>query len=124
VAGYKFSHHQKIIQGLASSARIGLCLDTAHAYAAGYDLSTKEGLENTLDEIEDLVGVSLIKLIHLNDSKDKLGSHRDRHAHIGKGYIGASGMKRIVNHPRLKEIPLYWKRPKTAKMRTKLIWPE
>ncbi|MFH1640480.1 MAG: deoxyribonuclease IV, partial [Candidatus Omnitrophota bacterium] len=79
--GYKFSHQKKIVQSLKDRERIGLCLDTAHAYLAGYDVSTKEGLDATLDEIDD-AGKNLLKMIHLNDAKDKLGSHRDRHEHI------------------------------------------
>ena len=100
--GYKFIHHQQIIQGLKDKKRIGLCFDTAHAYLAGYDISTRGGLQSTLDEIDKLAGLDLIKVIHFNDAKGKLGSHHDRHDHIGKGSIGLEGMKRIVNHPKLK----------------------
>jgi deoxyribonuclease IV len=110
--GYKFSHQRKIIQGLKSKQRVGLCLDTAHAYSAGYDIASKEGLDRLLNEIEHQVGLHLLKLIHLNDTKDKLGSHYDRHEHIGKGNIGLAGMKRIVNHPLLKKIPFILETPK------------
>ena len=110
--GYKFIHQKRIIQGLSHKERVGLCFDTAHAYLAGYDIATEEGLEATLGEIDKLVGINLIKLIHLNDAKDKLGSHRDRHEHIGKGRIGLRGMKRIINHPKLKELPFILETPK------------
>ena len=110
--GYKFSHQKEIIQGLNSRERVGLCLDTAHAYLAGYDIAAKEGLDKMLDEIDRLLGLSLIKLIHLNDAKDKLNTRRDRHEHIGKGYIGLEGMKRIVNHPRLRNAPFILETPK------------
>ena len=110
--GYKFSHQKKILQGLKQKERVGLCFDTAHAYLAGYDIATQEGLEKTLEEIDKLVGIHLIKLIHLNDAKDKLGSHYDRHQHIGKGNIGLEGMQRIINHPKLRKIPFILETPK------------
>jgi deoxyribonuclease-4 len=110
--GYKFSHQKKILEGLSQKKRFGLCFDTAHAYLAGYDLATKEGLDETLAEIEDLVGTSLIKAIHLNDAKGKLGSNVDRHDHIGKGSIGLEGMKRIINHPKLRDLPFILETPK------------
>lgn len=112
--GYKFIHQKMILAGLKNRERVGLCFDTAHAYLAGYDLAAKEGLEQTLDEIDELVGMNLIKLIHLNDSRDKLGAHFDRHQHIGKGYIGLEGMKRIINHPKLKNIPFILETPKDS----------
>jgi deoxyribonuclease-4 len=112
--GYKFIHQREIIAGIKQKERVGLCLDTAHAYLAGYDIATKDGLEAMLDEIEKLVGTKLIKLIHLNDAKGKLGSHHDRHDHIGKGSIGLAGMKRIINHPKLKDIPFILETPKDS----------
>jgi len=110
--GYKFAHQREIIGGLKHTERVGLCFDTAHAYLAGYDIATKEGLEATLDEIDALVGIDLIKLIHLNDAHGGLGSHHDRHDHIGKGKIGLEGMKRIINHPKLKDKPFILETPK------------
>lgn len=110
--GYKFSHQRKVLEGIKQKSRLGLCLDTAHAYLAGYDIATKAGLDATLTEIDRLVGINLIKLIHLNDTKGKLGGHHDTHEHIGKGNIGLGGMKRIVNHPKLKHIPLILETPK------------
>ncbi len=112
--GYKFSHQRQILQGLKQKERVGLCFDTAHAYLAGYDISTKEGLEETLAEIDKLVGLNLIKLIHLNDAKGKLGSRHDRHDHIGKGGIGIEGMKNIINHPKLRDIPFILETPKLS----------
>lgn len=110
--GYKFIHQKIIIEGIKQKERVGLCFDTAHAYLAGYDISTKTGLELALDEIDSLVGINLIKLIHLNDAKGTLGSKHDRHENIGKGGIGLEGMKNIINHPRLKNIPLILETPK------------
>lgn len=118
--GYKFSHQRLIIQGLKHKERIGLCFDTAHAYLAGYDIATKEGLEQTLEEIEKLVGIKLIKVIHLNDAKGKLGSQHDRHEHIGKGYIGLGGMERIINHPKLRNLPFILETPKDSENADKI----
>jgi deoxyribonuclease IV len=110
--GYTFKHHKAVIKGLKNKQRVGLCVDTAHAYTAGYDLSTEEGLESMIAEIDKMVGTGLIKLIHLNDTKDKLGSHYDRHYHIGKGSIGIEGMSRIINHPQLRESAYILETPK------------
>ncbi|MDD4908245.1 MAG: deoxyribonuclease IV [Candidatus Omnitrophota bacterium] len=111
--GYRFSHHGRIISGLEDKRRVGICLDTAHAYAAGYDLAGKNGLEAMLDEIDGAAGLSKLKLVHLNDARDSLGSRHDRHEHIGKGRIGRTGMKRIINHPKLRELPFILETPKT-----------
>ncbi len=112
--GYKFAHHKEIIKDIERKERVGLCLDTAHAYLAGYDIATQEGLEGLLDEIDKAVGLGLIKLIHLNDARGPLGSHHDRHDHIGKGSIGLEGMSRIINHPKLRDIPFVLETPKTT----------
>lgn len=110
--GYKFAHQAEVLKGLKHRQRVGLCLDTAHAYSAGYDIATKDGLEAMLEEIDSSVGIKLIKLIHLNDTRDLLGSHYDRHENIGKGKIGTAGMKRIINHPKLRNIPFILETPK------------
>ncbi|MDD2679568.1 MAG: deoxyribonuclease IV [Candidatus Omnitrophica bacterium] len=110
--GYKFVHQKEIIAGLKEKARVGLCLDTAHAYLAGYDIAAKEGLDKLLAEIDSLIGLKRLKLIHLNDAYGKLASHYDRHDHIGKGAIGLEGMRRIINHPKLKNIPMILETPK------------
>lgn len=121
--GYRFYHQQKILKGLkekscaaraACVARVGLCLDTAHAYLAGYNLATKVGLGKMIDEIQEMVGIKLVKLIHLNDAAGELGCHYDRHDHIGQGHIGLAGMKRIINHPQLKNIPMILETPKST----------
>jgi deoxyribonuclease-4 len=118
--GYKFNHQKKVIAGVRESSRLGLCLDTAHAYVAGYDIASADGLEKMLDTIDKAVGLNRLKLIHLNDSKDKLGSHRDRHEHIGKGLIGLAGMRRIINHPKLRNLPFILETPKDSKDADKL----
>ncbi|HNX81033.1 MAG TPA: deoxyribonuclease IV [Candidatus Omnitrophota bacterium] len=110
--GYKFSHQRKVLEHVKDPARIGLCLDTAHAYAAGYDLATPEGLAKLLDDVDKNVGVQRIKLIHLNDTPEKLKSRRDHHTHIGEGNIGLAGMKRIINHETLRDCAFILETPK------------
>lgn len=112
--GYKFEHHKRIISGLKNKSRVGVCLDTAHAYLAGYNLSTQEGFSSMISEIERLVGLKMVKLIHLNDAYGELASHYDRHDHIGKGSIGLEGMRRIINHPKLNKIPMILETPKDS----------
>ncbi|HOJ77513.1 MAG TPA: deoxyribonuclease IV [Bacillota bacterium] len=85
--------------------RIGMCFDTCHAFAAGYDLRGKDGWEQLIAEIDHYLGINFLKLFHLNDCLGKLGSHLDRHQHIGEGEIGLEGFKYLMNHPVLKEIP-------------------
>jgi len=103
--GYNFSQLQNILSGVEDKSRIGICLDTAHAFAAGYDLSNENGLDETLNEFERLIGLRYLHLLHLNDAKTSLASHSDRHWHIGKGYIGLEGFRNIVNHPLLTHLP-------------------
>lgn len=89
-----------------SSDRLRVCLDTAHAFEAGYNLATNQGLDLWLAEIEKTIGLSKIELLHLNDSKTPLGSGRDNHQNIGDGYIGSDGLKQLINHPKLNHLPL------------------
>ncbi|MBL7197491.1 MAG: deoxyribonuclease IV [Candidatus Omnitrophica bacterium] len=112
--GYKFGHHQMIIDRIEDKDRVGICFDTCHAYSAGYDIATNKGLDETLDEIDNLVGLNRLRLVHLNDTKDKLASGKDRHEHIGKGEIGLDGFKRIINHAKLKDVPFILETPKDA----------
>ena len=112
--GYKFEHQRQIIDGVEQENRIGICFDTCHGYAAGYDLATAEGLNGTINQLDKIVGLDRLKLIHLNDTKDRLSSHRDRHEHIGKGKIGLEGFRHIVNERRLKDIPFILETPKDA----------
>lgn len=93
---------------------IGFCLDTAHCYAAGYDVASPAGLRATLHEADRLLGMSRVRLIHINDSRAPLGSRRDRHEHIGRGSIGLEGFRRILNHPRLRGLPFILETPRTS----------
>ncbi len=103
--GYEFSQIQKIIKGIEQRERIGICLDVAHAFEAGYDLSKKEGIEETLQSFDRMIGLNRLHLLHLNDSKTPLGSRKDRHWHIGEGYIGLEGFRYLINHPHLHHLP-------------------
>lgn len=98
--GSRFSELRAILD-LCPELPLGVCVDTAHLFAAGHDLRQAEGLEGALAEISAAVGLERVFVIHVNDSKGALGSHLDRHEHIGKGEIGLQGMRRILNHPHL-----------------------
>lgn len=112
--GYKFQHHKEILDGIEDKKRVGICLDTCHAFVAGYAINTKEGFNKMLKEIDNLVGLKRLKLVHLNDAKAALGSHHDRHEHIGKGNIGRDGLERLLNHPKLKNLPFILETPKES----------
>jgi len=92
----------------------GICLDTCHAFQSGYDLSTGEGLDGMIREIEQTMGLERVKLIHLNDSKRAFNAGVDRHEHIGQGEIGKEGLKRTICHPLLKDTPLILETPKKS----------
>ena len=105
-----------ILDALADSGkkRTGVCFDTCHAFAAGYDLSEKSGLDDLLDRFESLIGLKRLKVIHLNDSKGAVGGHLDRHEHIGLGVIGEEGMRNILTDKRLHHLPFICETPVNA----------
>ena len=88
-----------------------VCVDTAHAWAAGYDLSTPEGIEETVEEFDSEVGLDRLACFHLNDSKHGRGTNKDEHAHVGLGEIGEEGMRAAVNHPELQDVPFVLETP-------------
>ena len=88
-----------------------VCLDTAHTFAAGYDLSTPEAVDETVASFDDVVGLDHLRCVHLNDSKHGRGTHRDEHAHVGEGEIGEAGMRAVLNHPDLRELPFVLETP-------------
>ena len=94
--GYRFQHLKQIIDGVNSS-RIGVCFDTCHAFAAGYDIRTKCGFETTMEELDNIVGLKNLHAIHMNDSRGALGSNLDRHEHIGNGKLGLEPFRQIMN---------------------------
>jgi deoxyribonuclease-4 len=105
---------QQIIEQLTDPKRVGICFDTCHAFAAGYDLRTEETVKETVKEIEEIIGFEKLKLVHLNDSKGDLNSHIDRHEHIGMGKIGDEGFRNILAS-RLGTLPLIMETPKDAR---------
>ncbi|WP_459880262.1 deoxyribonuclease IV [Halorubrum gandharaense] len=107
--GGDFEHLAGIID--RTETDIDVCIDTAHAFAAGYDLSTSVGVNETVKEFDDVVGLEHLQYIHLNDSKHECGTNKDEHAHIGEGYIGDEGMERIINHPDLADVPFALETP-------------
>lgn len=107
--GGEFEHLDRIRE--LSNAGIGFCLDTAHAFAAGYDLETPEAVDETVAAFEEIAGLEHLELIHLNDSKHPCGSNTDEHAHIGEGEIGEAGMRAIVNHDAWRDLPFVLETP-------------
>lgn len=103
--GSTFEQIRAIIDRVDENERVGICLDTAHSLEAGYDLSNKDGIERTLENVDHTVGLKRLRLFHLNDSKTPLGSHKDRHWHIGEGYIGLKGFRHLINHPLVRHLP-------------------
>ena len=112
--GYQFEQLAAIRAGVSDRARVGICLDTAHLFAAGYPIHTAEGLEEVMRAFARTVGLKHLRLIHLNDSKVPFNSRVDRHWHIGQGHIGLEAFRRIVNHPELRDIPFILETPKTG----------
>ena len=104
--GYKFEHIASIIDKVEDKTRVGVCIDTCHAFAAGYDISLIEKIEKIFDEFEDIIGFKYLKAMHLNDSKKELGSRVDRHESLGKGFIGLDIFKFIMKSEKFNNIPL------------------
>jgi deoxyribonuclease-4 len=103
-----------IIDLVEEKDRMGVCVDTCHIFAAGYDISTERGWEITFREFDEVLDLSRLVAFHVNDSKRELGSHVDRHEHIGKGKIGLEGFRLLMNDPRFKNIPKILETPKSA----------
>lgn len=113
---YRFEHLATLIESLQGHPRLGVCLDTCHLFAAGYDLRDRESYEATFSELERWVGLDRVKAIHANDSKRGLGSRVDRHAHIGEGEIGVEAFRLLVNDPRWIEVPILLETPDAETM--------
>lgn len=116
--GFKFEHLAHIISKVEDKSRMGVCIDTCHAYSAGYDISTAEGYEKTWKEFDDIIGAHYLKGIHLNDDKRELGSHIDRHAPLGEGTLGEEFFLRFMNDPRFDNMPIILETPDEDR------WPE
>jgi deoxyribonuclease-4 len=109
--GHRFEHLAEVFDRVRAPERLGVCLDTCHMYAAGYDIATAEGYERTMKSFRRIVGLSKLKAVHLNDSKKGLGSRVDRHARAGEGVLGLESFRRIVNDRRFRGIPLVVETP-------------
>jgi deoxyribonuclease-4 len=111
--GAKFEELNALLELLDKDIRphVGVAIDTCHIFAAGYDLRTKQAVEKTIKNIESAFGLARVKLIHVNDSKGECGDRLDRHEHVGKGKIGAEGLKMFLNHPKIRGIPMILETP-------------
>jgi deoxyribonuclease IV len=110
--GYRFEQIASIIDATKESERLRVCFDTEHAFAAGYDIRTKEGYERTFGEFDEAIGIKLLAAFHLNDSKKEFNSRVDRHEHIGKGFIGVEAFRLLMNDRRFWGLPMCLETPK------------
>lgn len=107
--GGSFQELRRIIDGVELQEKLGICLDTCHVSDGGYDIAGR--LDQVLEEFDHVIGLSRLKAVHLNDSLNPLGSHKDRHANIGKGTLGLDAFERMINHPVLRDLPFYLETP-------------
>ena len=110
--GYRFDQIRSMMDGVKQSERLRVCFDTEHAFAAGYDIRTKEGYERTFTEFDERIGIDLLAAFHLNDSKKEFHSRVDRHEHIGKGHIGVEAFRLLMNDQRFWGLPMCLETPK------------
>jgi len=110
--GYRFEHLQAIIEGTSHRDRFGVCFDTCHAFAAGYQIADRDGYRRTFEEFEKTIGLSKLLAFHLNDSKKGLGCKVDRHEHIGAGALGLEPFRFILNDPNFAQVPKFIETPK------------
>lgn len=107
--GRTFEELRAIIDGTEQKERLGVCLDTCHVYDGGYDIL--QDLDGVLAAFDRIIGLERLRAIHLNDSKNPIGSHKDRHEKIGGGTLGLEGLLRVINHPKLRDLPFYLETP-------------
>lgn len=110
--GHRFEQLASILERINDAERVGICLDTCHTFAAGYDIRTEDGYRKTMTEFDRLIGVGRISVFHVNDCKKDLGSRVDRHTHIGKGHIGLEAFRCLVNDRRFARVPKILETPK------------
>ncbi len=115
--GYRFEQLRRIIDLVVESDRMAVCMDTCHVFAAGYDISTERGYEKAFEEFDAIIGLGRLVAFHVNDSKRELGSRVDRHDHIGKGKIGKTGFRLLMNDDRFRAIPKILETPKGPEMK-------
>ena len=109
--GYSFEQIAHVIDRVEDKSRVGVCIDTCHAYSAGYDLLSPEGYEKTWRDFDSIIGLQYLSAMHINDTKRELGARIDRHESIGKGKLGLEAFRLIMNDPRLNGIPLILETP-------------
>jgi len=109
--GSTFEDIKKILDKVENRRSVGVCFDTAHAFAAGYDLKNTKAVSQTLEKFDSVLGIELLKVIHLNDSEGGFGCRRDRHEHIGMGYIGEKGFRALLHHEKVRELPFIMETP-------------
>ncbi len=110
--GHRFEQLAAILAEVEQAGRVGICLDTCHVFAAGYDIRTPDGYRKTLKELDVCIGLERLRAIHLNDSKGGLGSRVDRHEHIGEGRLGLAAFRHLLNDARLRQVPMILETPK------------
>jgi deoxyribonuclease-4 len=115
--GYRFEHLAQIRALTSADDRLGICFDTSHVLAAGYDIRTPEGYEDTFQQLDRVIGLEQLFVFHVNDSKRDLGSRVDRHQHIGQGYVGLEGFRLLLNDRRFCGHPMLLETPKGPDMR-------
>lgn len=115
--GHTFENIAALIDGMEQKKKIGVCMDTSHIFAAGYDIRNKKTYQKTLNDFDTIIGLKYLKLIHLNDSKKDLGTRVDRHENIGEGFIGIRAFELIMNDKRLADIPKIIETPKDKQNR-------
>ena len=111
VIGSRFEELKMIVDGVEDKSRVGVCIDTCHAFAAGHDLRTPEAFAETLKRFDEIVGLGYLKALHLNDSKAPFGSHRDLHANIGTGFLGLRAFHNLVNCEAVQGLPMVLETP-------------
>jgi deoxyribonuclease-4 len=114
--GWRFEHLARLIELVTHDERLGICVDTCHIFAAGYDIRTRETYEATFAELDRVVGLERIKVFHLNDTEKEFGSRVDRHTHIGQGNIGLEAFRMLVNDSRFRHLPMIIETPKSKDM--------
>lgn len=110
--GYRFEHLAEIVSMIKDQKRIGVCFDTCHAFAAGYDLRNRKAYEKTFETFSGIIGIHYLYAFHINDSKTVLGSRKDRHEHIGKGFLGLEAFRLLLNDERFFHLPMILETPK------------
>lgn len=120
--GYRFEHLARIIELVEDKSRVGVCIDTCHGWAAGYDFVSEEGYEQVWNDFDSIVGLKYLKGIHLNDAKKDIGSRVDRHALIGEGFLGADTFSRLMKDDRLNNIPIILETPDPEQWPQEIEW--